>query len=46
VIEAMYPETPARAERAIRVSFGPETSTDEVDRAIAILAQVVGRART
>jgi cysteine desulfurase len=43
VIEALYPGTPARAERAIRVSFGPETSADEVDQAIAILARVVGR---
>lgn len=43
VLLAMYPEEPWRAESAVRISLGPETSEDEVERAIALLRKVLGR---
>jgi cysteine desulfurase len=43
VIEALYPGSPWRAEAAIRVSLGPETSPSDVDQAIAILMRVLQR---
>ena len=47
VLLAMHPAEPWRAESAIRVSLGPETSQDEVATAIQLLRKVVGRvART
>ncbi|HEX6243458.1 MAG TPA: aminotransferase class V-fold PLP-dependent enzyme [Polyangiales bacterium] len=44
VIEALYPDQPWRAEAAIRISLGPDTSSAEVDQAIAILERVIRRA--
>jgi cysteine desulfurase len=46
VLRAMYPDQPWRAEAALRLSLGPETSQSEIDQALAILARVLGRART
>jgi cysteine desulfurase len=45
VLQALYPEAAWRAEAGIRISLGPETSPADVDRALAILRKVVGRAR-
>ncbi|HEY6879817.1 MAG TPA: cysteine desulfurase, partial [Polyangiales bacterium] len=44
VLRALYPNEPWRAASALRLSVGPETTQDEVERAIAILAKVLGRA--
>ncbi len=44
VLLALYPGEPWRAESALRLSLGPETSDAEVDHAIAILRRVLGRA--
>jgi cysteine desulfurase len=43
VLQAMYPDEPWRAEAALRVSLGPETTDEEVDGAIEILTRVLGR---
>jgi cysteine desulfurase len=43
VLLALYPEAPWRAESALRLSLGPETSEAEVERAIEILRRVLGR---
>jgi cysteine desulfurase len=43
VLLGLYPEAPWRAESALRLSLGPETSEVEVEQAIAILRQVLGR---
>jgi cysteine desulfurase len=44
VLQALYPEAAWRAEAGIRISLGPETSSAEVDQALAILRNVIGRA--
>ncbi len=44
VVLATFPDDPARASSAIRVSLGPETSDDDVTRALAILERVLARA--
>lgn len=44
VIAAMHADEPWRASAALRISLGPETSDDEVARAIAILERVLSRA--
>lgn len=43
VLLAMYPHEPWRAESAIRVSLGPETSETELEDAITLLRKVLGR---
>lgn len=43
VLQALYPEEPWRAESALRLSLGPETSDADVTQAIAILQRVLGR---
>lgn len=43
VVAAMFPEDPARAASAIRLSLGPETSDEDVDRALAIFDRVLAR---
>ena len=43
VVLAMSPDDPSRASSAIRISLGPETTDDEVSRAIAILERVLAR---
>ncbi len=43
VLRGMYPGDPERASSAIRMSLGPETTSDEIDRAIAILDRVLAR---
>ncbi len=43
VVAAMFPDEPARAASAIRVSLGRETTDDDVDRAIAIFDRVLAR---
>jgi cysteine desulfurase len=45
VLRAMYPEDPERAESALRLSLGPETSDAEVNQALAVLARVLARGR-
>jgi cysteine desulfurase len=45
VLRAMYPQEPARAESALRLSLGPETTDDEVERAVDVLGRVLARAR-
>lgn len=45
VIAAMYPDAPWRAESALRLSLGPSTTDDDVERAIAILDRVLRRKR-
>lgn len=44
VLRAMYPAEPWRAESALRISLGLETSSDDVDQAIQLLQRVIGRA--
>lgn len=44
VLSAMYPAEPWRASSALRLSLGPETTEGDVERAIAILTKVLGRA--
>jgi cysteine desulfurase len=43
VLRAMYPDDPWRAASALRLSLGPETTDDEVARAIATLETVLDR---
>ncbi len=43
VLRAMYPDEPWRAESAVRISLGPETSDAEIDAAIDILSRVLRR---
>jgi cysteine desulfurase len=43
VLQALYPDQPWRAESALRLSLGPETSDEEVERAIVILRRVLAR---
>jgi cysteine desulfurase len=43
VLRALYPSEPWRAESALRLSLGPETSESEVARACAIVQRVLGR---
>ncbi len=43
VLLAMHADEPWRAESALRMSLGPETSEDEVDRALAVLQRVLSR---
>jgi cysteine desulfurase len=43
VLQALYPDEPWRAESALRLSLGPETSEDEVAAAIAALRRVLAR---
>jgi cysteine desulfurase len=45
VLRAMYPSEPWRAESALRLSFGPETTETELENAIVSLAKVLARAR-
>lgn len=45
VLLALYPDEPWRAESALRLSLGPETSEQDVEQACAILQRVLGRAR-
>jgi cysteine desulfurase len=44
VLRALYPAEPWRAESALRLSLGPETTAAEVSEACAILRRVLGRA--
>jgi len=43
VLRAMYPDSPWRAESALRLSLGPETSETDVAGALEILGRVLGR---
>jgi cysteine desulfurase len=43
VVLAMYADDPSRASSAIRISLGPETTRDEIDRSIEILRRVLAR---
>ena len=43
VLLAMHADAPARASSALRLSFGPETTTDDVDFALKALAKVLAR---
>ncbi len=43
VLLAMYPEEPWRAESALRMSLGPETTEDEVVQALSVLQRVLAR---
>jgi cysteine desulfurase len=43
VLRALHPDEPWRAESALRLSLGPETRAEDVDRAIEILARVLSR---
>ena len=43
VIRALSPAEPWRAESALRLSLGPSTTDDEIDRAIGILSRVIAR---
>jgi len=43
VVRAMVPDAPWRAESALRLSLGPETTDDEVARAGAVLRRVLAR---
>jgi cysteine desulfurase len=43
VLRAMYPDSPWRAESALRLSLGPETSEEEGSEAARILARVLAR---
>jgi cysteine desulfurase len=43
VLQAMYPAEAWRAESALRLSFGPETSETDVENALAALARVLPR---
>jgi cysteine desulfurase len=43
VLRAMYPDSPWRAESALRLSLGPETSEKDAADAADILARVLGR---
>lgn len=43
VVRALYPDEPWRAESALRLSLGPETSESDVARAIEILELVLRR---
>ena len=40
---ALYPDQPWRAESALRVSVGPETTEAEVGQAISIMRRVLAR---
>jgi cysteine desulfurase len=44
VIAAMFPDEPWRASSALRLSLGPETTEEDVARAIASLSKVIRRA--
>lgn len=43
VLRALYPEAPWRAESALRLTLGPETTAAEVERASELLKRVLGR---
>ncbi|MCA9581609.1 MAG: aminotransferase class V-fold PLP-dependent enzyme, partial [Myxococcales bacterium] len=43
VVSAMYPAEPWRAAATLRLSFGPETTDDEVERAALVLKGVLSR---
>ncbi len=43
VLRAMYPEAPWRAASALRLSLGPETTDEDVDRATVALDRVLSR---
>lgn len=43
VLRALYPGEPWRAESALRLSLGPETRDDEVERALRVLGRVLPR---
>lgn len=43
VLRALYPDQPWRAESALRLSLGPDSSEAEVAQASAILRRVLGR---
>jgi len=45
VLRAMYPEQAWRAESALRLSFGPETTESELENALEVLAKVLPRVR-
>ncbi len=42
----VFPDAPWRARSALRVTLGPESTDDEIDRACAIITQVVARVRS
>ncbi|MGF1466022.1 MAG: cysteine desulfurase family protein [Sandaracinaceae bacterium] len=44
VLRAMYPDEPWRAEGALRLSLGPSTTDEDIERAGAALARVLARA--
>jgi cysteine desulfurase len=44
VLRALYPDEPWRAESALRLSLGPETTDAEIAQAIAVLRRVLARA--
>lgn len=43
VLRALYPDEPWRAESALRLSLGPETTEAEIDQAIAMIGRVLAR---
>jgi len=44
VLRALFPSEPWRAASALRLSLGPETRAEEVERAMEVLGRVLGRA--
>jgi cysteine desulfurase len=44
-MQAWFPDDPERGAGTLRLSLGPETTEDDVDRAIEILRRVVARGR-
>ena len=46
VLLAMHPDEPWRAGSSLRFSLGPETTDDEIDRAVAALGRVLARPAT
>ena len=44
-ISRLYPDEPWRARSALRVTLGPETTSDEVERACETFAEVIARVR-
>ena len=43
VLQAMYPDAPWRAESALRLSLGPETSDAHIEAAVVVLQRVLAR---
>jgi cysteine desulfurase len=45
VLRAMYPDEPERADSALRLSLGPETTEADVTQALVVVERVFARAR-